>query len=153
MNERGRIRLSAFWRHSLTLASGSLVSQGLGILSVFILPRLYPDTAFGLYGVFFATVVIMGVVVNGGYEMAVMLPQEDRDAWRLVALSLLVALVTSLALEILIGLAGPWLSPRLGMPELGAWRHLLPLSLLLEGAAQPLRILLNRARRYRALSW
>ena len=153
MKRRWPIRLPTFWQHSLTLASGSLVAQALGILTVLVLPRLYPDTAFGIYGVFFASVVIMGVVINGGYELAVMLPEDDRAAWHLVHLSLLVALLTSLVAELFVAWAGdPWLI-RWGLPPLGPWRHLLPLSLLLEGMAQPLRVLLNRHRHYRSLSW
>ncbi|GAB4415799.1 MAG: hypothetical protein OHK0039_24680 [Bacteroidia bacterium] len=136
----------------MTLSSGSLLAQGLGLLSIFVLPRLYADADFGLFGIYYASLVVMAVVINGGYEQAVMLPATDAGARTLLRHSIRLALLLSGVLLLVVWLLGPWLLGLAGAAALGAWIWLVPLALLLEGLAQPLHTMLNRLQRYRALS-
>lgn len=144
--------MTDFGKSVTTLVSGSLAAQLMGVISIIVLPRLYDDAAFGLFGFFVATVAIIAVVINGGYEHAIMLPEEEPVSQKLTLLSLWIAAGGSLLLLVFFALVGNGLL-RLGeVPELYGWHLLIPLSILLEGFSQPYRTLLNRSESYRALS-
>jgi O-antigen/teichoic acid export membrane protein len=145
-------RLGLFWQQVATLSTGNLIAQGFGVLSILLLPRLYVEADFGLYAVFFATVAIGTVLINGGYEYTLMLPDAEAEARALWWLCVRIALVSSGLLLLLSVGPLPWLLARAGAAALRGWHWLLPLSLLLEGLAQPLRQWLNREQAYRAMS-
>lgn len=143
---------TAFWQQVMTLFSGSLIAQALLIAAVPVLSRLYEPGEFGIAAVFFATVIVFAVVINGGYETAIMLPEQQEDALNLVRISVRIALVGSVGLLAVSGIAGEWLLGLNQSEALSPWHLLIPLSLMLEGIQQPLRTLLNRQRHYRLLA-
>ena len=141
-----------FWRRVLTLASGTVGAQVLALATTPILTRLYLPEAFGLFGAYLAVVLILSVVANGGYELAIMLPKTEREANLLVLLCVGIAVgLALLTLLVGLGLSPDWLS-RANLVELNGWHLLLPLSLLIKGINQPLLTMLNRYRDYRTLS-
>lgn len=144
--------MTDFGKSVTTLVSGSLVAQLMGVISIIVLPRLYDDNAFGLFGFFVATVAIIAVVINGGYEHAIMLPEEEPVSQKLTVLSLWIAVSGSLLLLVVMAVSGKWILAFGEVSELYGWHLLIPLSILLEGLSQPYRTLLNRSESYRALS-
>ncbi|MDX2282872.1 MAG: oligosaccharide flippase family protein [Bacteroidia bacterium] len=146
-----RSRLSPFWRQAGALIGGNAAAHLISGLSVLLLPRLFADADFGRYGWFSASLAVLAVVVNGGYDLAVMLPADAAAARRLVLLSLrIAAAVAGLTLLAALLHLSP-LGPVPGVPP-GAWLLWLPLSLALEGAYQPLRVWANRQQAYGLLS-
>ena len=148
-----KIRQSEFWRNVATLTSGSLVAQVFGVASILILPRLYNDVEFGLFGFFVASIAITVVLINGGYEHAIMLPKEDEKAFHLVLLSFWIALGGSILLALIAVFGGKWILDTGDAIDLYGWHLLIPLGLLLEGLTQPIRTWLNRQKEYKGLSW
>ncbi len=144
---------SQFWRPVLTLLSGSVLAQ---LIAVGLLPwlgHLYEAEAFGIQGIFVAVVITLLVSINGGFDQAIMLPDEESEAQQLLRLSRVIALSGSVLIAFLLTLLGSWLWPLMDAEELiGPWQYLLPLSLLAEGQIQPLRVMLNRRGAYRGLS-
>ncbi len=136
----------------MTLASGTLAAQLLVLASAPALARLYTPAEFGVWGIYLAVVITLTVVINGGYEIAIMLPKRDKDAHQLVKLCILIATGAAVLVALFIGIWGPWVFQKNEVPELIDWRLLLPLSLWLEGIYQPLYQQLNRLKRYRTLS-
>ncbi|MEO1451584.1 MAG: hypothetical protein AAFV07_18790, partial [Bacteroidota bacterium] len=78
-----------FWQKVMTLASGTFLAQAIGILSVLLIPRLYTDIELGIFAFFAACIAVMGVVINAGYDIAVMLPKTEEGALRLTNYSIL----------------------------------------------------------------
>lgn len=137
----------------LTLIYGTAGAQLLAILALPILGRMYAPADFALNGVCIALVLTGAYAVNGGYDMALMLPKTHSDAlalarrgtWlsdRIVAGVLLLAL----ALWPLL----PW--QHITVSELQGWHLCIPVALWLEGRIQPLNMLLNRFMDYRTLA-
>ncbi|TAE49847.1 MAG: hypothetical protein EAZ89_13445 [Bacteroidetes bacterium] len=139
---------ASFWRNALTLSAGTFSAQALGLLTLLISARLYSDEAVGISGIFIFTVIILAVAMNGGYEMAIMLPKDDSEAFHLTQLSLGITAVAALALLVLAAL----LPAVPGIEALGDWRFALPLSAALEGTQQALRVWLNRRGAYKRLA-
>jgi O-antigen/teichoic acid export membrane protein len=144
--------LPAFWQKVLTLSAGSLSAQLIGLLSLLINARLYSDAELGVAGLYIFSVMLFAVMVNGGYEQAVMLPAADAEARALLRLSLGFAAAVSAALGLLALAAGLLPGDWLGIGALGRWRFLIPLGVLLEGCYQPMRVYLNRQGAYKRLA-
>ncbi|RMG21099.1 MAG: hypothetical protein D6730_18870 [Bacteroidetes bacterium] len=143
---------SPFWRNVFTLFSGNLLAQAFAVALTPFIARLYVPEAFGLLGVFIAIIAVSVVVVNGGYEWAIMLPAGKGEAHQLLLLSLGLCVLGSLLLLGIGAAFGELLLQWAGSPGLLPWRWLLAFSLLLEGSSQALRMAVNRNEQYRALS-
>lgn len=147
-----RWRQAGFLPQVLTLVSGTLLAQVFTLLILPILGTQYGSEAFGIQGIFIALVNTIVIAVNGGYEVAIMLPKQMRVAKMLLYLSCVLAIVISTVLWGIMTVLGPWAWKTLNSPELASWQWLLVLSILLEGLNQPIRVFLNRLKAYKALS-
>lgn len=125
-----------FGRNVLILMSGTIVAQGVELLFVPILTRLYTSSDFGILALFFSITNILGILVVLGYPRAIVLPAEDKEAISLFKLSVLIALVASgLSLLAVILFRGP-VTRLLGAPGLAPWLWVLPINLLMVGLTQ-----------------
>ena len=88
----------SFLRGVTALGSGAAAAQIMPVLAAPLLSRLYLPEEFGIYSLFFAIVAPIAVFATARYEVAVQLPARDRDALRLIYLSLALAVMTSFLL-------------------------------------------------------
>jgi O-antigen/teichoic acid export membrane protein len=117
-------------RSVAVLAGGTAASQVIFALSAPLLTRLYAPADFGALGVYTAAVGLLGVFVGLRYMLAVPLPEEQKEAVNVVALSLVVGAGMSGALGLLgVVLGGPF-ADIMHVPELAPYMWLLPFSLL-----------------------
>jgi O-antigen/teichoic acid export membrane protein len=86
----------------ITLASGVLASQVLILMASPILTRFYRPADFGLLGVFAALLGLGGVVSSLRYQLAIPLPQSDREGANLLVLSLTIVTITSSILGVVL---------------------------------------------------
>ena len=93
-------------------------------------------------------VAISGSIVNGKYEMAILLPKEEKEALGLVKLTMFVALAASLILLIIILFTKAYIARILNAPEIENWLLLVPLSSLLIGFYNSLNLYNTRRRKY-----
>lgn len=101
-----RIKLkSEFSRNVLTLMSGTALSQIIAILVLPILSRIYNPNDFGKLAIVMAISNIAGVVLALRYEMAIMLPKQNKTAFMAMAqavfLALLFSIIESFVLSVL----------------------------------------------------
>jgi lipopolysaccharide exporter len=82
------------------LSVGTAFAQGLGIVVLPIITRLYAPDALGLSLIFISIVTILGAVACLRYEQAVILPADDKEAVNLFAASILIAIVVTVALTL-----------------------------------------------------
>lgn len=148
-----RIKASAFARHILTVFTGTAAAQAVNLLLLPILGRLYSVDDFGLYGVFIATISSLSLVVNGGYEAAIMLPTRPREVRSLMNLSILIGLIVSSVVGILLWAGGTyfwalWDASPLHSAQFFVWVCLLGAAII-----QPVRIFLNRKKHYNIIAW
>jgi O-antigen/teichoic acid export membrane protein len=91
-----------FLKNVSTLAFGTLISQGLVVASSPLLTRLFSVEAFGILSVFTSITVFFAVVSTGRYELAIGLPEKDRDALKIIKLILFLGLGISVFYFLLI---------------------------------------------------
>ena len=75
--------------------TGTAAAQIIPILAAPLLTRLYTPEEFGVYGICMAAMYIVSGMASGNYESAVILPKQDTEAARVVALSVLLSVAVS----------------------------------------------------------
>lgn len=138
----------SFARSVLTLMTGTTLATVIPVAISPILTRLYSPSDFGLFAIYSGVAALLSVPATGRYEMAIVLPAEDDDAFHVLGLSLLVAgLVASVcALAVLVMHSG--LLTALHSPGLSRWLYLLPLGIVLTASIQVFSYWLNRKQAY-----
>ncbi|BEV72270.1 MULTISPECIES: lipopolysaccharide biosynthesis protein [unclassified Paludibacterium] len=150
-----RFTSSGFVRHIATLATGAALAQVIPLLVQPVLTRLYTPHAFGVLSLYVALMSNLAVLATARYELAIVLPAEEKRASNLMALSMLFAttLATLVLLAQLFGV-NHWLLRLMGGAtsehDFSFWLYLLPLSLWLAGMMQAWTNWNNRHSRYQA---
>ncbi len=117
-----------------------------------LLTRLYTASDFGVLALFTTITGVTSVVATARYEFAVMLPQTERRAFSVVALSVATAcLLGALAFAAAILWSRP-IAMFLGNPAFAPWLFVVPLSIVLNGAFQALSYFVNRRKRFGLLA-
>ncbi len=143
---------SSFASDVLKLAGGTTLAQVLTVLVAPILARLYEPSAFGTAAVFASLATVIGVIACLRYELAIMLPERDKDAANLLAVSLLSVLAITGLTAILILFARDPIVALLKAPGLADYMWLLPLVVLANGVFVALSYWNSRTKRFGRLS-
>ncbi len=142
----------SFARSVLTLMTGTTLANVIPVAVTPVLARLYSPAEFGLFAIYGGIAALLAVAATGRYEMAIVLPAEDHDAFDLLGLSLLLASAAAAVTAIIVIALRSGVVRALHAPALSAWLWLLPLGVLLMGFAQALGNWLNRKRSYRRIA-
>ena len=91
-----------FFRDVVTILTGTVASRIIVVLAIPFLARMYTPAEFGALALFMTINSIMVALACGRYEIAVVLPEEDRDSVHLLVACLILATFTSLLTGIVI---------------------------------------------------
>jgi O-antigen/teichoic acid export membrane protein len=125
--------MSSFTSNVFKLSFGTLIAQAIGIAVAPILSRLFAPEAFGALGLFTSITGVIGAVACLRYDLAIMLPREDKQALNLLVGSVLFAALVSLLCAICIGMAGNHLMRLFNAGQLSEYIWLIPLMVFLVG--------------------
>lgn len=140
------IRKTDFLRNIITVLSGSTIAQVIPLVISPVLTRLYNPSDFGVLALYMSILSLLSVVVNGRYELAIMLPKQREDALNITAISLSITLIIStLSLFVFIGF-NRFIAQSLNNETLATWLPFLPLSVLLIGIYQTFTYYANRSK-------
>ncbi len=95
-------RKHSFLKNVLTLMSGTVIAQILSVLASPVLSRLFSPEDFALLASFTSVTSLCVVFCSGKYEMAILLPEKEKDARNILRLSLAVCAASCLFLPFLI---------------------------------------------------
>ena len=147
---RSLIPVNSFRANVLTIMTGTSLAQAIPLLVSPILTRCYSPDDFGAFAVFMAVVSSVGVLSTGRYELAIMLPENDDDAFNLLTLSIIVSFfVCVIALLVVIVFHN---DIALFMKVSKKWLYLIPLFLFFMGVYQAVTVWLNRRGHYGILA-
>ncbi|NVK44057.1 MAG: oligosaccharide flippase family protein [Oceanospirillaceae bacterium] len=144
--------LSQFNRHVLTLMTGTTIAQAIPIAISPVLTRIYSPEDFGLLALFVAITATLSSVINGKYELAIMIPEKDDDAIHVAALGVLIALFLSFLLLFFVVFFSAYFVRVLANDDIAPWLYLVPLVVLLNGIYNTLIYLNNRKMLYGSLA-
>jgi O-antigen/teichoic acid export membrane protein len=113
---------------------------------------VYSAQDFGLFAILSAAMVIIGTLAPGRLELAIPLPERDREGMGLTQMALLSSAVIAGLVAVVVAAAGPNIAASFGQPDLMPWMWLVPLGVLALGCFQTLNQLALREQRYRAVA-
>lgn len=90
-----KLKASPFVKNVLIVMSGTVVVQAINFAFAPFLSRLYSPSDFGIYGSFNAVSLIITAGVTLGYDQALILPKEKKDAVNLFILSCISTIMIS----------------------------------------------------------
>ncbi len=151
MIKRWRER-SEFSKHVLTLMTGTTIGQAIPIAISPILTRLYTPQEFGLYALFVSLVTIFGTIVNGRYELAVLLPDTDEEAMQVMTVGLCINVMMAVSLCLAVwGFSGE-IVELLGSREILPWLWLVPAIVFVMGGYNLMYYYANRKKAFSGMS-
>ena len=122
-----------------TLVSGSLIAALISFLVSPVLTRLFSPEDMGLLASYVAVISIIGVVVNGRYDLAIVLPDRDSDAVSVALAGLIVSLLFSGFVFIVFLFGQKELIQLFGLYGISPiWFFLIPLAVFMIGVEQVL---------------
>lgn len=124
---------SDFTRNFLVLFRGTLIAQLIPVLLTPVLTRLYSPADFGVLELFLSVSLILGVIANGRYELAIVLSDEKKDAWNLMSLGMLISIAFSILLILFVVLFVDQIVGWLNESEIRVWLYLIPIAVLFQG--------------------
>jgi lipopolysaccharide exporter len=134
------MKLRGFSGNISVLAGGILTQQLVHILFAPVITRLYSPEDMGILAVFVSLSTTAAVFATLRYEMAVMLPREQKDGLNLVSLSLFIALSMSVIIGILTFTFRDRIAGVLGRPDVSSWLMLFPLAVFWLAVQQVFRL-------------
>ena len=138
--------------HIAQLMTGTAAAQVLIIALTPILSRLYTVRDYGAFAVYSAAVGLVGAVATLRYDMAIMLPEQDRHARVLRSVVTWVSFVIGAATTVVLVFVAPWLARVTNAPDSSGWLLLVGLSIFTLAEISALTYWLNRKSRYKAIS-
>lgn len=146
------LRKDGFVRSVGVLMGGTVFAQAITVLALPLLTRLYQPQDFSILAVYAAILAIISVVACLRLELAIPMPESDKDAANLLALSLLCSAAFGL-LTAMIGVLLPnWASSILKQPGLSPHLWLLPIGVWLTSSYAAIQFWITRKRRFAVLA-
>lgn len=143
---------SEYSRNVVKVLTGTTVAQALPIAVAPILTRLYPPEAFGVYYLYASLASILSVAATGRYELAILLPKDEKEAFHT---GLAAGWATTLFSSILFLVILPFrhsISELLGEPALAPWLYMVPLTVFIQGWYNAGNFWHNRQKRFGVLN-
>jgi O-antigen/teichoic acid export membrane protein len=143
---------SKYASNVLTLVSGTAFAQVLPLAISPILTRMFRPEDFGVFSLYFGILTVLSVFATAKYELAIILPADEKEAKNIFDLSLLIALVTSSFAFIILWIFKNDILRMLKAESLDGQLMLVPLGLLFVGVSQSLYYYLNRGQYFKTMA-
>lgn len=121
---------SEFARNSLTIFSGNVIAQAIPFLAEPLLARLYQPKDFAVLAVYLSVANLFSIIATARYELAIMLPKEDRQAVNVLGLSVLISFMVSAVSFLITLLFNAKICKILHNEDVSSYLYLVPLSVL-----------------------
>jgi O-antigen/teichoic acid export membrane protein len=141
-----------FLKNVITLITGTTIAQAIPIIISPVLTRLYTPEDIGILSLFTTISIIFGNAANAKYELAIVLPQDDKDAYNLAALSILISFFMSVLLLIALLFYSTKIAKLLNSEELINWLFFVPIVVFFMGIFNTLNYLNIRFGNYSKIS-
>ncbi|MEI8006859.1 MAG: oligosaccharide flippase family protein [Bacteroidota bacterium] len=145
---------SDYFKNISRLVAGTSVAQLISFLTAPVITRLFTPDDVGGFTFLISIAGGIGLIATLRYEMAIILPKENRDSVNLAFMSLMIALVISVVSTILLFVADRFLFPGSIMnPAYRQWIWLFPFLIFLMGASNVFQQWFNHKGEYKTLAY
>lgn len=143
----------SFLRHVATLISGTVIAQALSVLSSPVITRLYAPEDIGTLASVVSVVMILGVIASGRYDLAILLPEDDKDANAVFYTGVIISIIFSSIITLAFFFFGDSLQNLLGINKLAKnWLFIIGILVFFTALEQLLIRSCVRDRLYKSVS-
>lgn len=147
-----KLPAGSFARNVITLMTGTTFAQILTIIVAPILTRLYGPEDYGVSALYTSILGIFTVIACWRYELAIVLPKQDKDAANVMALSISICFGMAALTLVLVAFFRIPIANILGAPELAPWLWFMPFSLIAAGLFQAFNYWSTRRKQFGRLA-
>lgn len=130
------------------LVGGTAVAQGISILALPILTRLYSPKDFALFAVYASLLGMLSVASCLRFEIAVPIPEDDSEAVHLVILGLVSNLIISFLVGLIIWIFHVEIITLLKQPDFASLIWLVPIGVFFSGVYNTLQYWITRKKQF-----
>ena len=128
------------------------MAQLIPVMIAPILSRIYSPEEFGRLALYLAIIQILGSLSTGRYELAILLPKEEKRGVQLTLISIFFTVVVSFISLIVVLVYNTELAVLLGDPKLDVWLYLVPVSVLMVGVFNALNYYNTRVKKFKNIA-
>jgi len=121
---------SEFTKNTFTIFSGNVIAQAIPFLCEPILTRIYTPADFAVLAVYLSVANLFSIIATARYELAIMLPKEDRKAINVLGISLIISLIVSALSFLIVCFFNANICKILNNDDVSTYLYLVPLSVL-----------------------
>ncbi|MBN1381609.1 MAG: oligosaccharide flippase family protein [Deltaproteobacteria bacterium] len=141
-----------FARNATILSGGTLLGQGLAVVIMPLLTRLYDPTDFGVLAIFVSILSVLAVIASLKYHLAIILPAENNMAINIAALSMLMVIGITVLTSLCLFFWGGKSLQVINMLEMKPYLWIIPLSLFGVGVYEVLHYWAIRRQNFRSIA-
>ncbi|WP_022867692.1 lipopolysaccharide biosynthesis protein [Schaalia vaccimaxillae] len=138
--------------HISSLLTGTIIAQLIVLATTPVISRLYTPEDIGSFAAFLAIPQLIAAIASLRYDMAVVLPESDMDARRLLRLALICAAIISLLASVLGLVFSHSLARLIGHPELSPYMGWIGIIVMCTATVNIFGYWLTRKTRYEHIS-
>jgi len=146
------LKANPFFKNVVTLASGTTIAQGLQLVVSPILTRLYTPDEFGLLALFVSFTAFLSVLATGRYELAVILPEKESHARKIVRLCIILLALSLIVFTLIFTFGRNGILAFITDKRIGGWLYFVPVTVFLFSAFEVFKYYCIRHKAYRAVS-
>jgi lipopolysaccharide exporter len=145
-------RLTGESRSVLTLISGTSLAQVLNLCFTPGITRLYCPEVFGDVSIFTSLISIVSIIICLRYELSIVIPTDDTEAYSLFRISCMFATAVSAILAIFLLIFRATFFHLIGASSLAEYWYFVPITLFFSGLTQAVSFLLTRGGKFSLLA-
>ena len=149
---RALLPQTSFARDVGLLAGGAAATQLIGLVAALVLTRLYSAEEFGVLAIFTAVLLVLSVVATVRYELAIPLPESEKDAASVVVVALGFVLLATFATGLAVALSSGSIASVLNTPGLRGYLWMLPIAVFVTAAYQVFSFFASRHKQFSLIS-
>lgn len=139
---------STFSKNVITLVTGTTLGQAIPIAFSPILTRIYSPADFGVLALFISVVTILGSIISGKYENAIILPENEKEAKKIATICIGISFVISAILFLIILISNDYLCYLVGDFSISDWLYFIPIVTFLIGLFNTLNFYATRHKKF-----
>lgn len=143
---------SEFTKNVFILVSGSSIAQMIPLLAEPVVSRIFKPEEFGVYEIYIAIVMMLGVIATARYEMATVLPRTENKAINVLGLSLVFVTIFSFLILLLIFFWKEWILSLIPAEGFGKYLYYVPLGIFLLGLNRSFLYWMIRRKQMKSIS-
>lgn len=144
---------SDFIKNAFTIFTGNVIAQAIPFLVEPVIARIYSPSDFAVLSVYLSVANLFSIIATGRYELAIMLPKEDKKAINLIGVSIIISLVVSVLSFAIVAIFNSQICTILHNDDVSTYLYLVPLSVLSVAWYQTFNYWNTRKKRFKNVAY